>query len=61
MHAFKNLAEWFTGSKKTKLEDEAMDRAQEKVEKALEGLKASNRQLSESLKDAELYVRRRDS
>ena len=57
MQGFNNFAEWLTGSKKAKLEDEAMDRAQEKVEKALDGLKKSNQKLSETLERVEIRAR----
>ena len=58
MRVISLLVEFFTQSKKNKLDDEAMDRAHEKVATSLEELKVSNAQLTEALKDRELHVRK---
>lgn len=57
MRVFEKLREWITQEQKRKIEDEAMDAAQQKLTDTLETLKASNLQLAESLKGKELHVR----
>lgn len=61
MRALEQLKEWLTHAKKRQFEDESMNAACRKLDETLEGLRLSNRQLAESMKDKEIQVRVRDA
>lgn len=57
MTAIDLFIEWLTLSKKTKMENEAMDAAHDRIEQALIGLRQSNAHLTETLRNREILVR----
>lgn len=58
MHVINGILEWLTGSKKRKLEDEMMDRAADRMERSLAGLRDSNTELQKALENKEIHVKR---